>query len=188
MPAGQIVLLQTPVAEGLSMRKRISWLPAIAALGLLGTASIAPTFARGGAVGFGRASGFIVHGQRTFARSHVVTPRNSVRNRAFMARNVIGFQNDFRFRNRNQLQNSWPLSGWPYYSWPGYYSWPMDTTPATVDGGPASPSVIVISAVPDRGPERTVPQTPADYSYVPGCHAVPNGYHCDVSPNAGAKP
>jgi hypothetical protein len=164
------------------MRKRISWLPAIAMLGVLST----PAFARGGAGGSGTApasSAFFVHGSaygaRTFARNHVAR-RITVPNSAFIARN-FGIRNDLRFRQRNQLQDVWPIGAWPY-------SWPMDTAPVTVDGGLANPSVIVISAAPSSAPERTGPQTPPDYSYVPGCHAVPNGYHCDVSSKAEAKP
>jgi hypothetical protein len=169
------------------MRKRIAWLPAIAVLALLGTTALPPAFARGSAGGFGglRASSAFavhgsVHGRRTFARSRVGTPRFIGPNRAFIGRNV-GFRNDFRLGQRNQFLDAWPIAAWPY-------SWPMDDTPVTVGGSPSSPSVIVISGVPNSAAERTVPQTPPDYSYVAGCRAVPNGYHCDVSPQAGAKP
>jgi hypothetical protein len=173
------------------MRKRISWLPTIVILSLLGTGSIAPALARGGATGSGGArasSAFFVHGSRTFTRSHAVTPRFAARNRAFIARN-IGVRNGLRFRGGNQFLNSWPLGFWPDWwsdSWP--YSWPTGTTPVAAGQGPSDPSVIVISSVPNLAPVQTPPQAPPDYSYVPGCHAVPNGYHCDVHPNAGAAP
>jgi hypothetical protein len=28
-----------------------------------------------------------------------------------------------------------------------------------------------------------VPAAPRDYSYVSGCRAIPNGYHCDIPGN-----
>jgi hypothetical protein len=169
------------------MRKRISWIPTIVILCLFGTGSIAPASARGGATGSGGArasSAFFMHGSRTFTRSHGVTPRFAARNRAFIARN-IGFQNGLRFRRGNQFLNSWPIGVWPYW-WPD--SWPMDTTPVAVGQSPSDPTVIVISGVPNLPPVQTAPQTPADYSYVPGCRPVPNGYHCDVHSSAGAAP
>ena len=40
------------------------------------------------------------------------------------------------------------------------------------------PQVIVITA--DRGGHSAAADTAPDYSYVHGCHAIANGYHCDT--------
>jgi hypothetical protein len=49
------------------------------------------------------------------------------------------------------------------------------------DCGALGPQVIVISGSNyAQGPMAPAPGDPPDYSYVPGCHAIPNGYHCDT--------
>src|ERR1700722_3173140 len=100
------------------MRKCVSWLPALVIPALLGAGSVSPALARGGTAGFGgnpAFSAFSVHGPRTSARSHVVRPRLTARNRAFIGRN-FGVRNNLRFRGGNQFQYSWPIGIWPY-SW-----------------------------------------------------------------------
>jgi hypothetical protein len=92
----------------------------------------------------------------------------------FAARNGFGF-------NRNaQLQGGWPIAGWP--SWPFLDSAPIQV-PSVASDAPSNPVVIVMSGLSDRAPERATPETPPDYGYIAGCHAIPNGYHCDIPHN-----
>ena len=64
-----------------------------------------------------------------------------------------------------------PMYG-PY--WGGYYGYA--NPPPQAQAAPA-PQVIVISQ--DGQGRITTAEAPADYSYVKGCHAIANGYHCD---------
>jgi hypothetical protein len=58
----------------------------------------------------------------------------------------------------------------------------IDTTPVQLPSAAnetaADPEIIVLSG---QRPERLAPQTAPDYSYVSGCRAISNGYHCDFS-------
>lgn len=158
------------------MGKHVTRLPAIAILGLFATCSIAPALARGGGGGSGGGRGsaaFAGHGPRAFVRSHAMIRRFAGRN--------IAFQNNLRLHRGAQWQSGWPIASW-------LYSWPIDTTPVGIplvgSERQAGPYVIVIADSLNRAPERTAPSLLPDYSYVPGCHAIPNGYHCDTGPNA----
>ena len=72
---------------------------------------------------------------------------------------------------------SGPVGGW----WPGdwgsggYYGY---ANPPLAQAPAPEPQVIVINSD-GQGRMRTA-ETPADYSYVKGCHAIANGYHCDA--------
>jgi hypothetical protein len=159
------------------MRERTRWVGVIAVLTILGTGVGAPALARGGVSTFGFASGFALH-----------TARPSMRNRVVM-RHISGrhadVQNGLRFRRRTQLQNGLPITIWPYSSFTD--TMPMDV-PLTQSTVSSSPYVIAMSGVPNGGPDRTAPDTPPDFSYVAGCHAIPNGYHCDAPHNETVAP
>jgi hypothetical protein len=89
----------------------------------------------------------------------------------------FGAQNGFRFDRNAQLWGGWPIDSGP--SWPFFDTAPMQV-PSVVSDAPSNPVVVVMSGVSDRAPERATPEAPPDYGYVAGCHAIPNGYHCDT--------
>ena len=65
-----------------------------------------------------------------------------------------------------------PGSVWPYLG---------ATEPATAT--PVAPEVVVVGGAPQAG---GVPAPAAmDFGYVPGCRAIPNGYHCDPPRRGG---
>jgi hypothetical protein len=134
---------------------------------LLGILTPPHAEARGGAGG-GRGGNFAVHIGHAFRPA----PFANQRFRPFAARHL----NQRRF-----AQND--FSG----IWPGYGYWPDDWS----DGGgyayqpqpaPAQPQVIVIHADADQHLVSADPMP--DHSYVAGCHAIPNGYHCDTAATA----
>ena len=64
----------------------------------------------------------------------------------------------------------WPIGDW----WPGYAYQPVQQA----EEGPAQPQILIIHT---DGQGRTqTAEAAADFSYVKGCHAIPNGYHCDL--------
>jgi hypothetical protein len=158
------------------------WLPAIAAFGFLGTASLAPAMARGsagGVVAAGHRSIFVGRGQVSMPRFRAGSPR-IIANGAFNGRNGIGNRNDFG-RQRADLGS---IVAWPYL-------WSLDPTPEsfalTGDPAPSTPPVIVVSGSPANALQQTAQAAPPDFSYVAGCHAIPGGYHCDT-PHRPATP
>ncbi len=134
-----------------------------------------------------RRSGFVSHQRLPFAAG-------GVQNRQFTGNGSIGapfsgFATGFpntvptQFQNgSSRLRNGWgnwtgPAGGW----WPGdwgsggYYGYaylPTQQAPTP------EPQVIVIRA--DGQGRMTTAEAPADFSYVKGCHAIANGYHCDA--------
>ena len=70
------------------------------------------------------------------------------------------------------------MSGW----WPGdwgsggYYGYAY---PPQAQAPAPEPQVIVISQ--DGQGRMKTAEAPADFSYVKGCHAIANGYHCDTA-------
>jgi hypothetical protein len=152
------------------MSERAHWVFVIAVLSLLGASVVAPALARGGVntgmVGF--RSGFAMHTARPPTRSHVVMRTSSPAMRMF--------KNELRFR-RTQLQNGLPITIWPYS--PYTDTAPMDV-PLTQSEVLPSPPVILMSGLSSGGLDRTGPETRPDFSYVAGCHAIPNGYHCNT--------
>jgi len=76
-----------------------------------------------------------------------------------------------RFPN-NQI--GFPWGGfWP--DWPaGYTFQPVQQVPPP----PQPPQIIVIQA--NGNGRMTMADAAPDVSYVKGCHAIPNGYHCDT--------
>jgi hypothetical protein len=158
------------------MRERTRWVLVVAALGFLGTSVAAPpALARGGVntgmVGF--RSGFATQTARPSMRNGVVM-------RHIFARHA-DVQSGLRFR-RSQL----PITIWPYSSFTN--TAPMDVPLNQSDVPPSSPFVIEVSGAPNGGSNRTAPDTPPDFSYVAGCHAIPNGYHCDAPHNETVAP
>jgi hypothetical protein len=122
-------------------------------------------------------SEFAVRTARPFMRNNVVAPRIAARN--------PDARNELRFRRDTQLQNGLPITIWPYSSFTD--TTPMDVPPSQSEV-PVLPPVIAMSGWPNGTPDRTAPERPADYSYVAGCHAIPNGHHCDLAHNEAAAP
>jgi hypothetical protein len=147
------------------MRHALRFLPLLALLVISSQAD-----ARGGG-GFGfHGGGFGFHGTAAM-RFHQRVP--------FAARRLglLRF-NNHALNNRSSLGLNdagilWPDGGW----WPdggGYYQ-----TVAPPPSQPVQPQVIVIHTD-GSGTMKTTEATP-DVSYVAGCRAIANGYHCDTS-------
>jgi hypothetical protein len=146
--------------------KRLFSLFVIATFVVLGMGSVAPALARSSAHGAGIARSPARLAARLpllFSEGRFVAPG--------MIAGVGSFQNGFSRRGGRFGNYGW-LGDWPYAGWP------LDTTQAQVATEvPSHPEVIVISG-PNNGGGRARPED--DYSYVAGCHAIPNGYHCDA--------
>jgi hypothetical protein len=168
------------------MGERVFSLPTIAViLGLLGTGDMSPAFARGGGGG--------AHGIGVARFPSRVSP--IFRSRQIGIPGLIGglggIQNNV-FRGGTARRNSGLAGFWPYPWWPidTTEGWPIDTTQAQVGtAAPSEPQVIVVSGS-NYTQERIAPTPgdPPDYSYVPGCHAIPNGYHCDAPRHEAPAP
>lgn len=90
-----------------------------------------------------------------------------------------GVRGDVRLRRLNRSQYSLPILGWPYAPF-------LDTAGFPVENEtPVGPEVIILSNSPPAGSAPAAPQALADYSYILGCRAIPNGYHCDAPPKEG---
>jgi hypothetical protein len=122
-----------------------------------------------------RQPGFISHQRLPFASG-------SFQNRQFAPNGVPfnGFSNGFPWwRNGWGGRGNWsgPVGGWWPADWGsgGYYGFAY---PPQVQAPAPEPQVIVIHS--DGQGSMTAVEAPADYSYVKGCHAIANGYHCDA--------
>ncbi len=170
------------------MSERVFWLPMIAViLGLLGTGSMAPAFARGGGGG-GGAHGIGI--ARFPARVSPIFRSGRIGNPGVIG-GLGGFQNNI-FRGGVARRNPGLAGIWPYPWWPidTTQGWPIDATQSQVGTAvPSEPQVIVISGSNyGQGHSAQAPGDPPDYSYVPGCHAIPNGYHCDAPRHEASVP
>jgi hypothetical protein len=177
------------------MSGRILWFLAAALLIFLGTASTELAWARsgggggGGGGGFGRGGRVMAsrgHGLRAGLRSNIVGARSIARNltpRNGSGFGQTGFQNGFGFGRDGVLGGS-QFPFWPF--WPYFDTASMDPAPAA-GAGPSDPFVVVTSGLPNGASERAAADPLPDYGYVAGCHAIPNGYHCDA-PHGQATP
>jgi hypothetical protein len=176
------------------MSERIFWLPTIVMLGFFGAGAISPALAGGSGHGGGgqprSVHGGGVHrfGSSAFRSVPLGRVPPSLIRGNLVAPQVVPRQfavgNDLLLRRRGPFENGWPIGIWPL--WPGFDTTPMVVAPSGSDV-PASPSVIVVSGLPNGAPERTASATLPDYSYVAGCHAISHGYHCDA-PHDGGTP
>jgi hypothetical protein len=179
--------------RGCAMSERILWFPVIAILIFFGTGTSVPALARD-------ANGIGVAGRPFVSPMHAPRPSivrvpPSIRGRV-VAPHIIarkfGVQNGFRFDHNARLLRGPPIAISPFSPFFGTAFSPFFGTvpiqvPLVASDAPSSPVVIVMSGFSDRAPERAAPETPPDYGYVAGCHAIPNGYHCDIPPTE-AKP
>jgi len=94
------------------------------------------------------------------------------------------WNNAFQNGSPARWEGWWGGSGWGGWGWPvgdssgGYYGYAYPTVQQTQAPAP-QPQVIVIHT--DGQGRMTTTQAAPDYSYVKGCHAIPNGYHCDTT-------
>ena len=104
--------------------------------------------------------------------SHRMTASHTVRSRHEFGRQRIAHHPASRhFAGQQTILPIWP-DGWgPDES---YVYQPVQQTEAP----PPEPQVIVMR-IDGGGHTETAAATP-DLSYAQGCHAIPNGYHCDV--------
>jgi hypothetical protein len=155
------------------MSERIRWFPLAAILSLIGAGVAAPAKARDGINTFGMAgvpSRFAVQAARPFVRNGIVTPRIPTHN--------ANARNNLHHRRHAQMRSGLPITIWPYSSFgrtTTIYAPPIQSEV------PPPPPVVVVSGLPTGVPERRAPETPPDYTYVAGCRAIPNGYHCDIA-------
>jgi hypothetical protein len=150
---------------------------------LLGLLAMPQAEARGG--GGGGGGGFVAaHGGAPVAALRtsngvIVGRRGFVRHQSLAPFTARGFSRRFA---RNGFQNGFPAWadgwGWPIGDWwPGGYGYQPDQ-PAPEPR--VQPQVIVIRADGDGHMQTTQAAAP-DYGYIEGCHAIPNGYHCNTS-------
>jgi hypothetical protein len=95
----------------------------------------------------------------------------------------VGIRDGLRFHGQAELQSGLPTAIWPYSSFTD--TLPLEV-PSTQSEAPVAPMVTLMSGLPNGVPDRTVPETTPDYSYVAGCRAIPNGYHCDTPHSTAA--
>ena len=69
--------------------------------------------------------------------------------------------------------DSWPVGDWGSGGYYGYANPPQEAQAAS------EPQVIVIHD--DSQDRMTTAEAAPDYGYVKGCHAIPNGFHCDTA-------
>jgi hypothetical protein len=162
LSAVAVLLICLPIAQG----------DAYGAAGGGSTAVVA--FRPGIAVRGGGGSGSFV-GTRGFVANRTISRLPSGTSRQHQ------FARTFQSRT-SQMAFPWWWGG----IWPGSPDgwWPENAyQPAQVQEPPPShPQVIVISG--DHKERLAAADTMPDYSYVPGCHAIANGYHCEVSDSA----
>ena len=169
------------------MRRALRFLVGSILLGLL---AISQADARGG--GGGSGAGFAgFHGGFVGAPRAGFHVRSGigVRRPPFARRQPLALvERDFAFRHfagiPNRLPNTFPFQntfpvwwGWPVgLGWPEGYAY---QPPQQVQAPAPEPQVIVIHT--DGQGRMAKAEATADYSYVKGCHAIANGYHCDTA-------
>jgi hypothetical protein len=105
--------------------------------------------------------GFFPH-PRFFHHSRFFPHRGSFPNHAFIGHHLFG------------RSTGVPVVILP--SEPFIDTTPVQQLPLIANETATDPEIIVL---PGQEPERLAPQTAPDYSYVSGCRAISNGYHCD---------
>jgi hypothetical protein len=157
------------------MYKRTIWSLAIAISCFLGAGGIAPAWARGGINGSG-AAGVPMRFSAPVREAPLFNRPVVARHGGFVPRHN-GLRADLRLRDHARLRNGEPVVVWPYA--PYFDTTPIEAPPVA-DETPVGPQVIILSNLPGGTHEPTVAQTLPDYGYVAGCHAIPNGYHCET--------
>ena len=124
--------------------------------------------ARSGSGGF---SGGIVIGA---SAAHI--SRQFIARRPVLPAQRIRASNLQRLHQRSLAQNGIPIGGiWPGFGWPDATQ--AVAAPAIDATAQPQPEVIIMHS--DTA-AHTASEPPPDFGYIPGCHAIPNGYHCDT--------
>jgi hypothetical protein len=152
------------------MSLRGLWFPKIAVLCVLGITPILPAFGKGGTAGFSSRPSIHVGTRHvgTPIRSSAIVPRTIDRHNGMQAYR----QAYNRVRGIDSLIALWPYSS---FFWPT----PIDAFPVESEFS-SDPYVIAIHGQPHESSVRATSANFRDYSYVTGCYAIPNGYHCDT--------
>jgi hypothetical protein len=147
--------------KGLAMTERTLWLSVLTTLSLLCASQVTPASAWDGFNRFGTI--------RMPSRIPMQSPGISMRRQ-------MDVRHSLRVRDHHlQPQGSLPVAIWPYEP---YIDTPLTEVAPTESEAAPAPQVIII---PSDNPARfrpTRPEAPLDFSYVPECRAIPNGYHC----------
>ena len=157
------------------MCEQMAWMPMVIALFVVGLGGVSPVWAR---QGFNTVD---MPAIRTSPPMNFAEP--SKRQRSNLHNQGMAIGHDLRFHGHPRSQGTLPVLIWPYDPYFESYS---PTTAATGTEPSPEPQIIVMPSSPQ--PQGTAAQeTRLDFSYVGGCHAIPNGYHCD-STDASKQP
>jgi hypothetical protein len=151
------------------MRRFLRFSTAFILVGLLASqADARSTAAFSGGTGF--FGGVVIGAPHHFARP-IIAQHRFIAAQRFRA---LHLQN-----RRLHSLTGFPIGGiWPGFWWPNTQ---VVEVPAAVEETAQpqmQPQIIIIRS--DTA-AHTVPEPPPDFGYVSGCHAIPNGYHCDTS-------
>jgi hypothetical protein len=147
------------------------WRLAIAVVSIATVGGSTPASAWDGINRFGIAGGSL----GSMVRALPSPTRNRIGTAHIMARS-FGRENGLRVHRNDQLQNGFPVAVWPYL--PSTDTTPTDVTSAESEPS-AGPQVIILSSSSQGEPLAGAAKAQFDHSYA-GCHAIPNGYHCDM--------
>lgn len=151
------------------MCKRLAWILMVLALCLIGFSGVSPVLAR---QGFGTVE---MPAVRRSPPANFAKP--TMRQRSVPHHQGMAIGHNFRFHGHPRSQQSVPVLIWPYY--PYFESYSPATSATDTEPSP-EPQIIVMPNNPQ--PQRTAGQeSHLDFSYVGGCNAIPNGYHCDTT-------
>jgi hypothetical protein len=164
------------------MTKRISWPVAIALSALLCISGAMPALARGGGGHGGRIGVTRAHRAVALVRGALFSTARFDAGSPRIGAGPLNQPGDF-IRTRGVSGNVGSVVGWPYL-------WPLDSTPGVISltgsDAPSTPQVIVVAGSAADAPPRSAPDP--DYGYVPGCRAIPGGYHCDTQRRPATEP
>jgi hypothetical protein len=108
-------------------------------------------------------------------------PEVSMR-RHFAGQQQIDVRHDLRIHDHPlRPQGGLPVAIWPYEP---YIDAPLTSVAPTGSEAAPAPQIIIVQS---DNPARFTPpkpEAPLDFSYVPACRAIPNGYHCGAPEGA----
>ena len=143
------------------MTKRTLWLPVLTTLLCASQATLAS--ARDGFTRFG------------MVRMPMRSPEVSMR-RHFPGQQQLDVRHSLQVHGHHlRPRGSLPVAIWPYEP---YIDTPLTPVAPTESKAAPAPQVIVIQSDNPARVRPTQPEAPLDFSYVPECKAIPNGYHC----------
>lgn len=150
------------------MYARLFWSLVIAIQCLSWTGGTAPALARGVAGQMGEAPGL---GHAGVWGNSRLSYHGQSRYRLFYGQSRYRlYSGQWQHRGPGGVRPSWPYGAF---------------VPAIQDQTPVSPEVIILTNAPRVGlPPPTSPAA-MDFGYIPGCRAIPNGYHCDPARHEG---